>query len=113
MPLPKRKAADIKPQYTMKDWVDPEFGETYPAIRSFLMDVTCEGGETRIPGTISIFVKGDALTFAVNDRDRNVTAYVNMHTFAEALDVIENGILNDSLDWKGKPPTTAGRIPPY
>jgi len=96
----------------MKDWVDPEFAREYPSIMAFLKDTTYADGSSRLPGTISLFVKGGCLTFAVNDNDRGGSAFVNCHTVNEALDVIEQGILNDSLDWKlKKPANVKGPIP--
>jgi len=112
MGLPRRALTDIKSRDS-KDWIDHVFEDDYPTIMAFLKDEKFDDGTPRMPGTISLFCKGGCLTFAINDRVRNVTAYVNAHTFVEALDLIERGIFDDSLDWKTKQAYGSDKKIPY
>lgn len=113
MALPRRNVPANQAMKPLHEWSDPEFAREYPSLRSFLMDVRYEDGTVRNPGTMSVFVKADALTFAINDNDRNLVAFVNQPTWEEALFVIEDGILNDSLDWKARRTDLAAKKPPY
>lgn len=113
MALPERP---IKTETTMNPndgWVDPEFKDQYPSIFAFMFDPTYANGKVRRTGSLSIFTKMGTLTCAVNDNDRNAVAYVNAGTWEELLYLVEEGILNDSLGWRGKKPFSVGQTPPF
>jgi len=102
MALPKRSAPAQRPVDHVNSWVDPEFKEGTPALHSFLLDGSYEDGTRRLTGSVSLFTKQGVLTAAVNDNDRLLVAYVTACSFGELLFKINEGIQEDSLDWRSK-----------
>jgi len=100
MPLPERKIDPSRAPVAGIEWIDPEFVAEFDALKSFLFDRQYCNGKSRVTGSISIFTKSGCLTAAVNDNDRGYTAFVNAGTWAELLFTVNEGICNDSLDWK-------------
>lgn len=94
-------------------WDDESFRVDYPNIYSFLMDTKYEDGSPRVQGSISIFVSGYSLKFAVNDKDRGLVAFVNSPTFFELMTIVDDGIRDDSLDWKATAKPQPGKVPPF
>jgi hypothetical protein len=94
-------------------WEDPDFKSDFPALYAFLFDAKYEDGSSRLQGTISIFVTGYALKIAVNDKDRNIVAFVTAGTWSEALTLVDDGIAADSLEWKASTKTIPGKNPPF
>lgn len=113
MALPKRKLDVSMGGGLSPPWDDDLFKEEYPHIYSFLYDTKYENGDPRTPGSISIFVNGFSLKFAVNDKDRQVGAFVTAPTWAELLQLVDDGIRDDSLEWKGNAKAPPGKVPPY
>lgn len=118
MPLPERKVDPSRAQQPGVEWIDPEFVEAYPSLKAFLFDRQYSNGKNRVTGSISIFTKMGCLTAAINDNDRGYSAFVNAGTWVELLFIIDQGILNDSLDWKvssfRRPQNSGGsQQPPY
>lgn len=107
-PAPLTSAAPIAPP-----WDDKCFFDEYPSITSFLSDGTYDGGQARRLGSITLFVMDGALKCAVNDKDRNVVAFVTAQSVTELLTLIEVGIGKDSLEWKAGSRMPAGKNPPY
>ena len=94
-------------------WDDSSFFEDYPAITSFIRDEKYADGSLRRPGALSWFVMDGALKIAVNDKDRNVVAFVTAQSVTEILTLVEEGIANDSLEWKAGSKMPTGKVPPY
>jgi len=110
----KKRPPPTGPGISLGDpWEDPGFKEDYPNVFAFLYDTKYEDGSARTPGSISIFVSGWSLKFAVNDKDRGCVAFVNAGTFFELLTLVDDGIGNDNLDWKPANKTPPGKTPPY
>lgn len=84
-----------------------------PHLYAFMRDIQYEGGRQRVTGTISFFVMGGALKCAVNDKDRALCSFVTAPTWAELLQLVNDGIGNDSLDWKTGNKIESGKKPPY
>lgn len=113
MALPKRKLDVSLGGGLSPPWDDDMFKEEYPAIFAFLYDTKYEDGSQRAPGSISIFVNGYSLKFAVNDKDRGVVAFVTAPTWAEMMQIVDDGIRNDNLDWKAASKAQPGKNPPF
>lgn len=113
MALPKRSApvSPVVPNEQL--FYDKDFADMYPALHSFLKDTNYEDGTRRLTGTISLFVKNGRLTCGVNDNDRQLTAYVNAVTVEEMLFSVNEGIANDTLEWKAKTPFVPGKQIPF
>jgi len=112
MALPKRTAPASKPVDPLNSWVDPEFKEGTPALHSFLLDSHYADNSRRLTGSMSIFTKAGVLTAAINDNDRQLVAYVTACTWGELLFKVDQGIAEDSLDWRAKAvPGSAQKIP--
>lgn len=102
MPLPDRPVNASGGMTPNDPWTDPEFRDVYPSLFSFLHDAQFSNGKTRLTGSLSIFTKFSVLTCAVNDNARGVTAFVNATTFDELLFKLEEGIREDTLQWRRK-----------
>lgn len=102
MALPKRSTPTAKQVTNLPAWSDPEFWSQYPHLHAFLHDDKYEDGSVRITGSISFFTKGGTLTVAVNDNDRAVTAFVTAPTWAEVMNLLDEGIRTDMLEWRSK-----------
>lgn len=112
MGLIKRPLDLTKSAPDSKEWVDPDFLGEYPSLFAFVKDDKWADGSARLPGTITLFCKGGCLTMVLNDHDRAAAAYINAHTVNEMLFLADQGILNDSLDWKLKKPAQyKGTVP--
>jgi hypothetical protein len=100
MALPKRSAPLTNSGPPPEPWVDPEFKSTYPNLHSFMSDTCYAEGAVRLTGSMSLFVMTGALKCCVTDKDRNVIAFVTAPTLDELLQLVDDGICNDSLEWK-------------
>jgi len=110
--LPKRSAPTSKTMAPKDPWIDPEFKDSLPALYWFLNEFRYEDGTTRLTGSMSLFTKLGTLTAAINDNDRGLSAFVTATTWAELLFLVDQGILNDSLEWRSKtPPAPAQKTP--
>lgn len=94
-------------------WTDDDFMKDLPEFTSFLMDEQYVSGERRVTGSISFFVQEGVLKAAVNDKDRNAVAFISAQGFYELLQLINDGIKDDSLEWKLSFKTAPGKTPPF
>lgn len=113
MALPRRAASATGGAPLPPMWEDPYFKGDYPNLHAFLNDTKYDDGTARLTGGLVAFCKMGSLTFAVNDNDRNLVAYVNAPTWAEALEAIDKGIADDSLPWKARTPKQSHGQPPF
>lgn len=113
MALPERRAPETAYSPDVGLWQRDDYTDTYPSIYAFVNDTTYSSGKARLTGSISMFTKVGTLTFAVNDNDRQLTAYVSAGTWAEALQMIEDGIREDSLQWRKRTPFNNSQKPPF
>jgi len=112
MALEQRGRPNMNALPPVVSWNDKVFEEEYPSLFAFLHDDRYSNGKPRKQGTISIFVKGDGLTFAINDHERAVVAFVNEGTWTEALFMIDEGIAKDTLAWKSpRTPIGGNKVP--
>ena len=94
-------------------FVDDIMDGDLPGIYAFLRDTAYEGGRQRVTGTLSFFVQAGVLKCAVNDKDRALCAFVTAPTWAELLQLVNDGICNDSLEWKTGNKIDPNKKPPY
>lgn len=113
MALKKRPVTKDTPDGPGATWDDLVFSRDFPSLYSFLNDVRYDDGSIRVTGTLSVFTKLGVLTCAINDNDRNVVGFINAPTWDDLWMLIEDGILNDSIDWKARRPQTSGGKPPF
>lgn len=113
MALQKRPAPVGMGSTISPPWDDRDFKADYPALFAFLYDQNYSDGSGRIQGSMSIFVTGHSLKFAINDKDRGCVAFVTAPTWTEALTLIDSGIATDSLDWKAASKNVPGKNPPF
>lgn len=113
MALRQRPAPPTVPPVLGDVWAKDEFMDEYPNIFAFLNDVFWESKMPRVPGTITFFTQQGILKATVNDKARNIAAYPTASTWGELLMMIDKGIGDDSLDWKGKKPTESDKKIPY
>lgn len=113
MALPRRLAPVGMGAAVGIPWEDNQFKEDYPALHSFLFDTRYSDGTSRLQGSISFFVQGYSLKVAINDKDRGCVAFLNAGTFLELLTMIDDGIRDDKLEWKGGSKPQPEKIPPF
>lgn len=76
-------------------------GLAYPTVLRFLTLQTYADGERRVPGSITLFWDAGVLKAAVNDKDAEMSAFVSGAGLAGLLASIEDGLVEDRLDWRG------------
>lgn len=113
MALPKRVppaggGVDQGPPWGMAEWENE-----YPCLRAFLLDTTYADGSNRRPGSISLFTQWRSLKAAINDKDRQLVAFVTAPTMSELLFAIEEGIRTDNIGWKATPNFPPNKTPTY
>lgn len=113
MALPRRDAPPTRTMNPNDVWDDHEFKGDYPNIFAFIHDASYSDGSTRLTGSLTLFCKMGCLTIAVNDNDRKLVAYVSARSVAEAYTLVDEGICNDSLEWRARSPFQGGQKPPY
>lgn len=112
MGLKYNKTPAIPAQPLPEAFNDPLMEGDLPSLYCFLRDTQYEGGKDRIPGSLSIFVHQGALKMAVNDKDRGLVAFVTAPTWGELLQLVNDGICDDCLEWKpANKSTPQGKIP--
>lgn len=113
MALPKRPAPNNIGPKPGEEWTDPEFKADFPNIHAFLYDITYADKTPRATGTINLFTQFGALKAAVNDKDRQLVAFVTAPTWEELIVTIDMGIGDDSLDWKAMKGIPGGKTPTF
>jgi len=108
MALKKRPVSTEPKPGTAGEWIDQVFQRDYPNLYAFLHDVKYDDGTIRITGSMSIFVKVGGLRCSLNDKDRNVVAYIEASSFDEMMTLAEEGICSDSTEW-----IASRKTPPY
>jgi hypothetical protein len=111
--LPNRRDNNHSKKPENPVWCDPEFKDTYPCIEAFLCGEKYSDGTVRSTGSLSYFYKYGSLIVAVNDNDRNLTAFVSAGTMGEIMFMIEEGLAKDSLDWRKKSTNGFSQKPPF
>lgn len=82
--------------------VYPDMEAKWPNLTSFLFDTKYDDGSTRITGTLLLFVQDHTLKVCLNDRDAHRSTFLAVDGPLEALDALELGLLEDTLDWRQK-----------
>jgi len=83
-------------------FVDHDFEARYPTITEYLTAVTWDDGKPRVTSTILIFMDGRALKVCLNDRDNNRSVFISDPTFTGAMDRLEQGLAENSLEWRSR-----------
>lgn len=104
--LPPHQAA---PQATAQDYEASPFTRDYPCLWEWMTLTRWENGEVRIPTSISLFLDEGRVKAAVNDKDMGRVAFVSGWTVEDVLRAVEEGLLQQSLDWRRTEGKSAGR----
>lgn len=81
----------------------------YPSIIAFLADPVWEDGKPRETGTILLLTQDGVWKAWVNDKAGKVSAFVSAASLRDLLDVVNDGIELDQLDWRRDRPRPQGR----
>lgn len=81
-------------------FVDTEFEARYPALVEYLRETQQEDGGPRTTATLLLMVDAGRLKAWLNDRDNRRAAWVTGMTFVGLLETLENGLQEDSLEWR-------------
>jgi len=79
-----------------------EWEKLWPNLLAFMQDETYEDGSRRTTGTLLFFFQDATFKACLNDRDCNRSAFLSASGIHEACDALEEGLANDSLDWRAK-----------
>lgn len=75
----------------------------FPALWEFLALDRWEDGSRRVPGTLTLFIDQARFKACLSDRDTDTTAFLSASSLQGILDKIEQGLVEDDLDWRSKP----------
>jgi len=101
MPIVRRKRAD-SPHPLGNGWesgVDA-WEMAHPELVQFLARVSYDDGGSRQPGTLLVFTEHGSLKACLSDRDQGLVAFATSDSFLGLLNVLEEGLAADSLDWR-------------
>lgn len=98
-----RKPSDpFRAQSTEVVFADDGFAKEFAALHQYLTSVRWDDGSPRHTATLTIFVDGGCLKVFLNDRHFDRSVCVNAKTFAEALEILNAQLDNDSCEWRRK-----------
>ena len=72
----------------------------HPALCEFLTLSSWEGGEIRETGTLLVCWGDGQFKAWINDRDSGRTAWLSGSTISELLDLVEERLRGDTLEWR-------------
>lgn len=81
---------------------DSGFKAQFPNLHQYLSATQWDDKTNRITATLTIMVDNGALKVFLNDRHFNRSVCINEETFAGALDVLEEKLEKDEVDWRVK-----------
>lgn len=99
---PKKPEAQKPPEAPINPEAAREFERRFPNLYSYLFDTKWEDGTPRITSTITFFVERGILKVVLNDNDQWRSAFKSAPSLLEGLDMLEEGLLDESLDWRPK-----------
>jgi len=93
---------------------DSDFSSMLPALAEHLILTNYEDGTHRQTSTLLIFVDAGVLKMCLSDREIGRSCFVTGRTFEEAFKALDDGLANDTVDWRTKRNTsTPHQKPPY
>lgn len=99
--LPRPQKKDKAREYVVP-WKDAQFEKDYPNLSSYMKDVTYDDGSERTTATLLLFVHEGHLKCCLNDRDNERSAFATAFTIVGLFTALEDGLENDTLDWRNK-----------
>lgn len=76
------------------------FGAQYPNLEEFLRESRWSDGSRRDTGSMLIFLDDGRWKGMLRDRDARMVAFVSAVSFDNVLAALEQGLVDDSLDWR-------------
>lgn len=80
-----------------------------PALSEFLVATQWSDGESRLPGSLTLFTDAGQWKICLSDKALNRIAFVSAIGPQEALEAAERGLMADSLDWRPQRPPRGKR----
>jgi hypothetical protein len=96
----KREAAVAKIPKGEWHCPDPLILKNYPSLAQGLSDTFWEDGKPRIPWTLTIRFDPETVNLCVNDKEGSKGAYTTGETLSEALQLVEQAIVQGTLSWR-------------
>lgn len=81
-----------------------EWGRKYPEIWDFLVATSYDDGGERVPGSLVLFRDGPHVKGCLSDKDAELVAFVSGQSMEALLVAMEEGLAEDSLDWRAQRP---------
>lgn len=94
--------------------IDSDFTEEHPTLVEYLTLEKYEDDTPRLTSTLLIFMDKGVLKLCLSDRETNRTAFVTSPTVEGAFRILEEGLRDDTLDWRVKRDfKQSGAKPPF
>jgi hypothetical protein len=85
---------------------DPSWSSRWPDLAAHLFDTKFEDGSPRATSTLMVLAELGVVKACLNDREEGRSSWVSGRTVDEVLELLDNGLRTDGLDWRARP---AGR----
>lgn len=92
------------PEPQMHPEARAEFEKNWPNLYAHIFDAAYEDGTKRVGSSLVMFSERGLLKVALNDNEAGLVAFVCASHFLEALERLEQGLLDETLDWRKKRP---------
>lgn len=88
---------------------DDALGKKFPALMEFLTESLWPDGESRVTGSLTVFLQDGMLKACVADKDQELVAFVAGVGLTSLLRALEEGLVGDGLDWRRPRESGGGR----
>jgi hypothetical protein len=82
--------------------LSPSFEASYPNLLAFMTQERWEDGTPRLTTTVLFFVERGELKLCISDRDLQRSAFLSGSDFQSLLELVEQRLEADDLDWRQK-----------
>lgn len=94
---------------TAQDLEASPFTREYPCLWEWMTLTRWDNGASRIPTSITLFLDDGRVKAAVSDKELGRVAFVSGWTVEDTLRAVEDGLLQQSLDWRKAQPPPGGK----
>lgn len=94
----RRKSQSGSPQSS--SFKDADASDLFPLVVEHVSATKFEDGKPRKTSTITLFVEGGKAKLCLSDREEGLTGWVSADTIWEAVRLLEQGLVDDSIDWR-------------
>lgn len=96
----KRPDQPAKGQKTSVVVTDASWSEKFPTVITYMTDAKWDDGKPREPSTLSINFSTGSPTISLSDHALQQSAYTTADTVAEALELLEEALVEGKVRWR-------------